>query len=75
MTNTDTYFDFTYYINLYPDLRQNGINTYESALNHWQIYGKKENRICNKIFNNKNNFEPDSSLLKQYFDWKYSNRY
>jgi hypothetical protein len=71
MSNTDMYFDFTYYINLYPDLRQNGINTYETALNHWKTYGKKQERICNKIFHLMNNFEPDSSLVKQYFDWEY----
>jgi hypothetical protein len=34
-------FDWEYYINLYPDLRQNGINTREKALRHWNIYGKK----------------------------------
>lgn len=65
------YFDFTYYINSYPDLKELGINTYETALNHWQTYGKKENRVCNKIFHIMNNFEPESSLVKQYFDWKY----
>ncbi len=44
------YFDWIYYTNKYGDLRNAGINNYNSALNHWQTFGIKENRICNKIF-------------------------
>ena len=63
MSNTDIYFDWTYYINLYPDLRQNGINTYETALNHWKIYGRNEGRICNKLFESDNNPEMNNILF------------
>ncbi len=50
------YFDWKYYINKYEDLRRAGINNYNAALSHWQNFGIKEHRICNKIF--------------EKFDWK-----
>ena len=55
------YFDWNYYINKYADLRKAGINNYISALYHWINFGLKENRICNKIFEN---FNYEDYLLK-----------
>jgi len=63
MSNTDIYFDWKYYINLYPELRENGINTYETAFNHWRTYGKKENRICNTLFEPDNNPDMNNILF------------
>ena len=40
-------FDWEFYLNQYPDLRKNGINTKQKAYAHWLHYGKKEGRICN----------------------------
>ena len=40
-------FDWGFYVNKYPDLRKAGINTYQKAIAHWNLYGKKEGRICN----------------------------
>ena len=39
-------FDWTYYLEKYPDLRANGIHTEEQALRHWFFNGKKEGRKC-----------------------------
>ncbi len=44
------YFDWEYYINLYEDLRKAGILNEDKAKRHWIKFGMKENRICNKIF-------------------------
>jgi hypothetical protein len=40
----NTNFDWVTYIENYEDLRNAGINTYESALQHWNMHGKKEGR-------------------------------
>jgi len=40
-------FDTELYINLYPDLPQNGINNPNTAYKHWIRHGKGENRISN----------------------------
>ncbi len=40
-------FNWVFYINYYDDLRNMKIDTPEKALNHWNRYGKHENRICN----------------------------
>lgn len=48
------YFNWKYYINKYKDLQKANINTKEKAYAHWEKYGIKENRICNKIFENIN---------------------
>ena len=37
-------FDWQYYLDKNPDLRNNGINTEQLALTHWNNYGKSENR-------------------------------
>ena len=50
------YFDWKYYINIYEDLKNTGIDNEEKARNHWIKHGKVENRICNPLF---------------YFDWEY----
>jgi len=44
-------FDWEFYINNYKDLRDNGINTYEKALNHWNKFGRKEGRVGFKNIN------------------------
>lgn len=44
------------YLDSYPDLRINDVNTVEQAIHHWLTCGKKEGRICN--------FNSD-------FDWQY----
>ena len=41
-------FDFNFYLQFYPDLKKNGIIDAKSALDHWNNYGKKAGRICNK---------------------------
>jgi len=41
-------FDWKYYINRYPDLKNNGIHTKKDAWFHWIYYGKKELRSCYK---------------------------
>jgi len=39
-------FNWQYYIDKYPDLPSAGINNYESALQHYIMYGKKEGRLA-----------------------------
>ncbi len=51
------YFDWEYYINRYEDLRKAGINDKTKAFKHWERFGMKEKRICNKIFENINLYE------------------
>jgi len=34
-------FDWQYYLNKYPDLKANGIQTEQQALEHWNTFGKK----------------------------------
>lgn len=42
-------FDWEFYTNYYPDLKNAGINTKEKALNHYHNYGHKENRRTYQI--------------------------
>jgi len=42
-------FDWQFYLSVYPDLREAGINTEEQAFSHWQAYGKRERRIHNRV--------------------------
>lgn len=44
-------FDWIFYLDTYPDLRENGILTKERALIHWEYHGKREGRICRKMNN------------------------
>ncbi len=44
-------FDWQYYLDKYPDLRINGINTEQQAIQHWKTYGEKEGRVAEKSFN------------------------
>jgi hypothetical protein len=37
--------DWKAYVDRYKDLQQNMINDYEKALQHWNVYGKKEGRL------------------------------
>ena len=46
--NAKIYFDWKFYLDYYKDLRDAGLKTEEDALNHWNKYGKKNGRICNK---------------------------
>lgn len=41
-------FDWKYYVNKYKDLRNANINTKMKALKHWNMYGKKQGRVCFK---------------------------
>jgi hypothetical protein len=45
------WFDWNYYINTYTDLRDAGINTPESAFDHWLHHGEREGRECMYNFN------------------------
>ena len=40
-------FDWEFYLELYPDLKKNGIVTKKQALKHWNLCGKKEGRKGN----------------------------
>ena len=39
-------FDWKFYLDTYPDLRKNGVHTEQQAINHWNDYGKQEERTC-----------------------------
>lgn len=39
-------FDWEYYLDQYPDLRQAGLSTPDECKSHWIQYGKKEGRRC-----------------------------
>ena len=39
-------FDWKYYLEKYPDLRMNGVNTEHQALTHWHSCGEKEERVA-----------------------------
>ena len=49
MSSREQEFDWEFYISLYPDLREAGINTKEAALSHWKKYGRSEQRAHNRI--------------------------
>ena len=38
-------FDWKFYLDMYPDLRKNGIHTEQHAIQHWNTYGKQECRF------------------------------
>uniref|UniRef100_A0A6C0HUC2 Uncharacterized protein n=1 Tax=viral metagenome TaxID=1070528 RepID=A0A6C0HUC2_9ZZZZ len=40
-------FDWNYYLDNYPDLRENGILTQKDAITHWNNFGKSEGRNFN----------------------------
>ena len=48
MSKLEQYFDWQFYLSVYPDLRKNGINTEEQAISHWQDHGRQEKRIHNR---------------------------
>jgi len=50
-------FDWHYYLDKYPDLRANGVQTEQQAIQHWLNFGKKECRVSIKTPHN--------------FDWHY----
>jgi len=41
-------FNWEYYLDHYPDLRQNGVDTKEKAIRHWINFGNKEGRQYRK---------------------------
>ena len=51
------FFDWQYYLDKYPDLRVNGVNNEQKALQHWFNHGEKEGRVSIRT--------PD------FFDWQY----
>lgn len=65
-------FDWKTYINNYKDLRNSGINTYESAINHWNLYGKKEGRTYETIYKHNLSliaiFKNESHILKEWIE-------
>ena len=36
---TYSFFDWKFYIDLYPDLKQNGIDNRYKAIEHWETFG------------------------------------
>ena len=66
MTQNSDCFDWETYINNYEDLRNAGINIYESALNHWINHGEKEGRTYMPI-----NFDWET-YISNYEDLKNS---
>jgi hypothetical protein len=70
--NINNDFDWETYINNYEDLRNDGINTYESALQHWNNYGKYENRTDKNIESSKKkdnmifNYDDYSMIVLNY---------
>jgi hypothetical protein len=42
-------FDWTYYLDKYPDLRANGIHSEQQAIDHWKNKGKNEKRESSRF--------------------------
>lgn len=59
-------FDWNFYIENNLDLKENNINTKESAIEHWLSFGQNENRInkFNDIIYNKKNLKSSQSSSK-----------
>ena len=49
-------FNYCFYLDLYSDLRKAGINTQDTAYQHYLKNGKREGRVCNKL-QLKNNYK------------------
>lgn len=45
-------FDWIKYLDDHPDLRTNGVTTEQQAIDHWNAYGRTENRVTNSQFKN-----------------------
>lgn len=75
------HFDHELYLNLYPDLKENNINTFQEAKTHWINHGKNENRIStlSKFIKNYNfdysfyvnfyNLNNISNIKEAILDW------
>ena len=50
-------FDWQYYLEKYPDLRNNGVHSEQQAIQHWHTFGEKEGRCA---------IRPPA-----FFDWQY----
>ncbi|MBF0122420.1 MAG: glycosyltransferase [Candidatus Omnitrophica bacterium] len=61
-------FDWKTYVGLYSDLRKNGIDTEETAIRHWLLFGRQEGRI----YSLSKGLKVSSKEMKKYpgFDWK-----
>lgn len=46
--NKNFKFDWIFYKNIYPDLLENGCDTWEKGYNHWIKHGINENRCCSR---------------------------
>ena len=57
-------FDWKFYLRHYPDLQQGNINTKKKAYTHWIKHGRKEGRICNKLFYDNINEQNNTIFLK-----------
>lgn len=44
-------FNYEYYLNRYPELKLEGIDTFEKALEHWNTKGKYEFKLSSNIYN------------------------
>ncbi len=58
-------FDWKFYISFYPDLSK--LKNEKNAYDHWNEFGKYENRICSK--------ESLNNLIPKDFDWKFYTTY
>jgi hypothetical protein len=56
-------FDWKVYLNNYEDLRQNGINTEEKAIDHWVKHGRDEGRVYSHLIN-------EDDMVPDDFNWK-----
>lgn len=65
------YFDFKFYINLYPDL--NRISCETNAYLHYTKFGKKEGRFCNVEQLKKNYYKNLSNQIDKFKLWSDNN--
>ena len=67
----DKDFDWLFYLDIYPDLGQNGIFTEEQAYQHWLRFGKEEGRKCcmDMIIKCNNNYQ----VKKEIYISEYQN--
>ena len=80
--NNTCIFDWKYYIDNNNDLKKNGINSEEAAINHWKNFGIFENRpykfLNNKVVDKDEQDKEDKKILidknkvnKRNFDYDY----
>jgi hypothetical protein len=69
-------FDWEFYIRIYTDLVNDGITTEEKAKNHWNLSGKKEERLYVDVpifFDWKNYmyYNCDIEFITEYDAWRH----